>query len=318
MKEVLKLFESINPNLTTLDKENGFFITKIDESLGSGTIKSIEISKGIFLAFSDVKFGEEAHYNHKYINSSVEINYCLEGIVEGKLKNGRRFSFRSDEYGCLASESVEYISMCNRRFCGVNILLVIDEAAKSISDYTKVDYNTIKEFLSKLAESKSLEVKMTTVRVRNIFKELYVLPEKFYKEHLQLKVMELLLCLISFDEYSDEANLYLPISFEEKIITVHKFLLENINNRYTIPQLANMVGTNSTDLMKGFKAIYGCTIHVFVTKERMNAAKKLLETTELKVSEIAKEVGYINTGKFIEVFKKRYKMTPNEIRKMCT
>ena len=316
MKELLKLFEAVNPNMTVLDDEKGFFITKIDESLGSGTIKSIEISKGIFLAFSDVKFGEEAHYNHKSIKSSIEINYCLEGIVEGKLKNGRRFGFRSDEYGCFASDSVEYISMCNRRFCGINILLVIDEATQSISDYTKVEYDTIKRFLSQLGKSKSVNVKITSMRIRNIFKELYVLPDKFYKEQLQLKVMELLLCLMSFDEYSDEANLYLPISFEEKIITVHKFLLENINDRYTIPQLANMVGTNSTDLMKGFKAIYGCTIHVFLTKERMNTAKKLLETTELKVSEIAKEVGYINTGKFIEVFKKRYKITPNEIRKM--
>ena len=57
MKELLKLFEAVNPNMTVLDEEKGFFITKIDESLGSGTIKSIEISKGIFLAFSDVKFG---------------------------------------------------------------------------------------------------------------------------------------------------------------------------------------------------------------------------------------------------------------------
>lgn len=316
MSELTKILKISNPNMTLLSEEKGYTIIEIHEPLGSGTMRSIQVAKGIFLTFCDFKMHRESHQNHKLLKPSVEISYCLEGMAEGRAKNGRRFRFSSDEFGCIASGSVDYVSMFNQRYRGVSLLMVIDEASETISRYTNISYPRIASFFQSLSQNKNISAKMTTRRLRHIFKELYVLPTHFYKEHLQLKVMEIILCLMSGDDYTDEDVLYLPISLQDKVVAVHDFLMVDVKCKLTIPELANMVGTNQTDLMKGFKSLYGCTIRAFLNKERMDKARTLLLSTDLSIRDIAESVGYKHSGKFTASFKKRYDLTPNQMRKM--
>ena len=73
--------------------------------------------------------------------------------------------------------------------------------------------------------------------------------------------------------------------------------------------------TNTTDLEKGFKSIYGTTIFAYSRMNKMKKAKELLEDNKLSILEISLAVGYSNGGKFSKAFKETFGMLPTEYRR---
>lgn len=83
------------------------------------------------------------------------------------------------------------------------------------------------------------------------------------------------------------------------------------------PSIANLgreVGINEAKLMRAFKHLYGRTIFDFAQQLRMERAKKLLETTDLSVTDIALEVGYEYSSNFTTAFKRHFGITPKAAR----
>ena len=59
----------------------------------------------------------------------------------------------------------------------------------------------------------------------------------------------------------------------------------------------------------------GTTIYEYITKLRMDAATRLLTSTDYKVKKIAGIVGFNSEQSFLRLFKKLYSMTPLEYKK---
>lgn len=81
-----------------------------------------------------------------------------------------------------------------------------------------------------------------------------------------------------------------------------------------IADLARNVGLNEAKLMRAFKQVFGSTIFDFAQQLRMELAKKLIETTQLSVTEIALEVGYEYSSNFTTAFKRHFGITPKAAR----
>ena len=56
------------------------------------------------------------------------------------------------------------------------------------------------------------------------------------------------------------------------------------------------------------------TPYRYMIIERVNVAKKLLQTTEMKISEISLMVGFADQGNFIRTFKSIVEVTPKTYR----
>lgn len=63
-----------------------------------------------------------------------------------------------------------------------------------------------------------------------------------------------------------------------------------------------------------YKQQTGETFIGYVTKEKMNRAKELLDQTERTVEEIADLLGYEHKSYFVKTFKKQYGIPPKEYR----
>ena len=59
----------------------------------------------------------------------------------------------------------------------------------------------------------------------------------------------------------------------------------------------------------------GENISSYLANLRINEAKRLLEQTDMKVSDISEQVGIYSQTTFIRLFKKSCGLTPNEYRK---
>ena len=64
------------------------------------------------------------------------------------------------------------------------------------------------------------------------------------------------------------------------------------------------------------KGILGDSYLAYFRKKRMEKAAELLESTPLRVIEIANAVGYENQGKFAKVFAEVYGVPPLEFRRL--
>lgn len=92
-------------------------------------------------------------------------------------------------------------------------------------------------------------------------------------------------------------------------------LEERFCNAPKIAQLAVMTGTSQAKLQNDFKAAFGCTIHEYLQSVRMAKALDKVEHTETPLYAIAKEVGCKNPGRFAEIFKEAYGITPDMFRR---
>jgi AraC-like DNA-binding protein len=63
-----------------------------------------------------------------------------------------------------------------------------------------------------------------------------------------------------------------------------------------------------------FKKEMGMTFSDYVAEYRMNIAKEWLETTTMRLAEIAERLNYSNTTAFIRIFRKVVGMTPGQYR----
>lgn len=85
--------------------------------------------------------------------------------------------------------------------------------------------------------------------------------------------------------------------------------------KLTLCQLAREVGTNTDVLKKGFKHLYGQTIHQYWLSASLAKAKSLLLTTAEPVKAIAASCGFSNYPHFIQCCRKRWGCTPGALRK---
>lgn len=95
---------------------------------------------------------------------------------------------------------------------------------------------------------------------------------------------------------------------------VIQYIHENYKKEITLSDVAGYVGLSVNYLSNLFKTETGENLTYFINKIRIAKAKQLLDTTTMKVYEVAEAVGYRNVTYFYTVFKKITKMAVSDYR----
>ncbi|GBG10409.1 AraC family transcriptional regulator [Paenibacillus agaridevorans] len=111
------------------------------------------------------------------------------------------------------------------------------------------------------------------------------------------------------DERDARANIELKRLVESTIDYIHAHYASDLS----LEQCADLAGTNSYTLSKYFKQFMGINFIDYVTELRIDKAKTLLRETDLKINDIAGEVGY-QQRYFNRIFKKQVGLTPGQFR----
>lgn len=99
-----------------------------------------------------------------------------------------------------------------------------------------------------------------------------------------------------------------------RVEVVLAFMKQNLEKRLPLSELAHLVNLSDSRLRHLFTAETGTSPTVYLSKLRLNHAKRLLEDTWLSIDQIAISVGWQDRSHFERRFKDVYGMTPARYR----
>lgn len=103
---------------------------------------------------------------------------------------------------------------------------------------------------------------------------------------------------------------------DDVIWRAKRFIGDNFSNpELTLGTVAAYVGFNEKYFTTRFTKEAGTTFRDYLTDIRLGRAKKLMDTTDLKMYEISDRVGYNNVEHFNRMFKKRFGISPGDYKK---
>lgn len=94
-----------------------------------------------------------------------------------------------------------------------------------------------------------------------------------------------------------------------------RYIRGNFDQNLTLDGIARAVYISPYYLSHIFKEQLGCTVIDYLTKVRIEEAKKLLRTKGLSIVNVAERIGYNDSGYFSRVFKKTEGVTPSTFKK---
>lgn len=104
------------------------------------------------------------------------------------------------------------------------------------------------------------------------------------------------------------------VTHDSRITRVIYHIREHLSETHSVDSLARIASLSASRLSHLFKEVTGITPQQYLEQERMRRARNLLRHSNLRVGEIATQVGFENTYYFSTRFKHRHGQSPREYR----
>ena len=184
---------------------------------------------------------------------------------------------------------------------GKNGLQMIEDAAVTngiiLSGYTDFEFTKrairlgVFDYLEKPVDDDELEASLKTLAIR------IVEDEK------------------DMDSISDGCRIVLKEDVQNHWIKVAiEYIGKNYMNQIALSDIARETRLSESHLSSLFKAETGINFLQYLNEVRINAAIRLLSSSSMNVSEIARSTGFPNPGYFTKIFRRFMGKTPTEYR----
>ena len=111
-----------------------------------------------------------------------------------------------------------------------------------------------------------------------------------------------------------------PITFEDRSLTPARlqqaidYIHAHLDRDLTLDEIARVVSITPNHFANLFKNATGIPPHKYVLQQRVEKAKSLLLKKDLKIADIALEVGFCSQSHLTKLFKSRTGVTPRQFR----
>ncbi|WP_217571039.1 AraC family transcriptional regulator [Mesorhizobium sp. GbtcB19] len=132
--------------------------------------------------------------------------------------------------------------------------------------------------------------------------------------------LELLDLLATTDEYALLSSPdFSPLLDAESLDIIQRsltYLFQHFAEDLKLPEVAQLAGMSESTFSRFFQKNTGNSFSDHVAKLRLWQACKLLADTEIPITDICFQVGYMNISNFNRAFLRKHKMTPSSYRKL--
>jgi AraC-like DNA-binding protein len=120
--------------------------------------------------------------------------------------------------------------------------------------------------------------------------------------YLRAKAMEALAVVLSGVLKAPRAAYAVPGCDRSRLLAARHLLDEHYAETWTVRQLSAQAGLNEKRMQAGFQALFGVTVHAYLTRTRIEAAATLL-AEGTTVTETAYAVGFSSLSHFSKVYR---------------
>jgi AraC-like DNA-binding protein len=89
---------------------------------------------------------------------------------------------------------------------------------------------------------------------------------------------------------------------------------ENIHQGINASDVIKISGYSRSYFLREFQLHHGVSVSSFIKTTRLKASAQKLISTELKIFEVAQEMGFPSQSTFCQIFKGYFNMSPTEFR----
>lgn len=100
-----------------------------------------------------------------------------------------------------------------------------------------------------------------------------------------------------------------------KVEEIACFIAQNYTERLTVQQIGKFAKLHPNYAMNLFQKTFGTTLINYLTQHRVSHAQRLLATTDLSVTDIAFQSGFLSISRFNDAFRRACGCSPREYRK---
>ncbi len=100
--------------------------------------------------------------------------------------------------------------------------------------------------------------------------------------------------------------------YDKKMIDILDYIDSKISERVSLSEAAHLTGFTESSFSRWFARINGVSFKKYVMAKKIDRAMSLLETTDMKVVDVAYECGFDSISGFYDAFKKITGTTPNK------
>jgi AraC-like DNA-binding protein/ligand-binding sensor protein len=254
------------------------------------------------LASADGRFLADCDHHHK--NLFCEILSPENKTCEACARTLRNLT--------LFSESQPHTSTC---FAGLSESCIpIHTSGRTIGYLLTGEITTSRptqaKFAKVIAKLREAAVEFDEPKVRRAYFSTRIMSGKHYASILEmLRIFTGHLSLVAGQLLLNGENSEAP-----EITRAREFIHQHLTEPLELKQVAESANLSSCYFCRKFKESTGLTFTSFVARSRVEEAKKLLANPQVRISEVAFEVGFQSLTHFNRVFKEISGMSPTRYR----
>lgn len=284
-----------NPDAYPPKMNEPFMLMKAKEQLGKRKFGVVKL-----------KQKQQNIHAHDY----YQMWYILKGSCQHKIDN---HSFKNSTGDLILIPPYSYHSMSNGS--SDLIVIIVDFAEDFFSD-SESDKQLMLQCITPLylRQSEENSVFLADNNMENIILEMFnefTVKKDFYNHIIKSNLIKLIVAI----ERSNDKKDVNTLEKERTVAKTLKYIHSNLSQKITLKDLCKNANISDTALMEHFKKATGKTIIEYVNHLKIDKAKQLLVETNLRVIDIACELGFGDETYFSRVFKKHINITPNAYRK---
>lgn len=254
-------------------------------------------------------------HGHDFLEFTYVLSGQMEHILDGKHSQVTKNSYFIVDHGTKHS----YKQSGKEELCVLNILFYPEFIERTLSNFRSFK-DVVNSYLLKFSY-KSLNSSPTGVSFDDCDKKikdaLDIIIEEYnkksdgYLEFIRCKLVEILILTMRKIGKAQKNS-----GKSDIIIQITDYIRSSYNKKINLTDIAESYNYSLSYISKKFSDEIGMSFTEYLQRIRIEQSCRMLETTELRVGEIASAVGYDNTKFFNEVFKNVLGLTPREFKKL--
>ncbi|MHA7056961.1 helix-turn-helix domain-containing protein [Aquimarina sp. M1] len=308
-----------------IEERWGEYILTVNNLNAHGSIRFITFDWGVNLLEYDIIFHKEvvlimdaSEYN------PLHFSYCLKGECE------HRFGFQKETHTLEQFQSVIITSRDGGYNYGyfpkeekleINVIQIVRKKylKKRLNNVSQLNEKLHKVFVDEDHEKAFAYFGTYNLKLADKIGALRKIKQKGMIRMLQMEGMVYQILSMHIQQHDkDMKKEVLPTTLlksELKIIrNLAKKIINNVAKDYCLNQLSEETRLTQAKLQEGFKLLYARTVTEYIRHVRLEAARDLIRTTEMNISEIVYSIGFSSRSYFSKIFKEKYNISPNEFK----